>query len=206
MYWQKKKLIYDILIPPIAKPFEEFTVKEAENYFNWHMSNLNERALYLAKYSNVQLDYSVNSLINIWTWFLKVAEIEKTQKEKLNEIRNQLKSKPKDFIDTILKEQSEQFSLETEYIIRDIAMYFGEAIVKNNNSIYWGYHTDIKKDSFANMPLLMGFEDRDFNPPFQTAFEPVFIVHGIACNIFDNGHNKNDLVNMYKKWQRMIFN
>jgi len=206
MYWQKKKSTYDILIPPITKPFEEFTLNEAENYFNWHMSNLVERVLYLKKYSKVQLDYSVNSLIDIWAWFLKVAGAEKTPKEKLDEIKNQLKGKPKDLINTILQEQSEQFTLETEYIIRDIAMYFGEVIVKNNSSIYWGYHTDTKKDSFANLPLLMGFEDRDFNPPFNAAFDPVFIIHGIACNLFDGSHNKNDLVGMYKKWQRMIFN
>jgi len=205
MYWQKKKLTYDILIPLITKPFEKFTLEDAENYFNWYISNINERVLCLTKFSNVQLNYSINSLIDIWAWFLKMAEIEKTPKIKLDEIKNELKGKPQDFIDTILHEQSVQFSLETEYILRDVSMYFGDVIVKSNNSIHWGYHTDIKKDSFANMPLLMGFEDRDFNPPFQAAFDPLFTVHGIACNLFDNSYNKTDLINMYKKWQRMIF-
>lgn len=206
MYWQKKKLNYDILIPPITKPFEVFSLNEAEDYFNWFISNLDKRAFYLEKYSNARLDYSVDSLIEIWSWFLKVADIEKTPKEKLDEIKVQLKGKPKNFINNIIQEQLEQFTLETEYVIRDVAMYFGEVIVRNNNSIYWGYHTDIKKDSFANRPLLMGFEDRDFNPPFQASFDPVFTVRGIACNLFDNSQNKNDLVGMYKKWQRMIFN
>ena len=32
MYWQKKKLDYDILIPPITKPFEVFSLNEAEDY------------------------------------------------------------------------------------------------------------------------------------------------------------------------------
>lgn len=206
MYWQKKKLNYDILIPPITKPFETFSLNEAEDYFNWFISNLDKRAFYLEKYSNARLDYSVDSLIEIWSWFLKVADIEKTPKEKLDEIKVQLKGKPKDFINNIIQEQLEQFTLETEYVIRDVAMYFGEVIVRNNNSIYWGYHTDIKKDSFANRPLLMGFEDRDFDPPFKASFDPVFTVRGIACNLFDNSQNKNDLVGMYKKWQRMIFN
>ena len=41
MYWHKKKLDYNILIPPLNKPFKKFTQKEAENYFIWHKNQLN---------------------------------------------------------------------------------------------------------------------------------------------------------------------
>lgn len=113
--------------------------------------------------------------------------------------------KPDDLTKTILKEQSIQLTLESEYMIRDIAMYFGEVLVKNHCSLYWGYHTKTKKDSFANLPLLMGFEDRDFNPPFHASFDPVFIVQGFARRLIDHEENQHDLVRMYEKWKRMIF-
>lgn len=41
MYWHKKKIDYDILIPPINKQFKNFTKKEAESYFEWYKNQLN---------------------------------------------------------------------------------------------------------------------------------------------------------------------
>lgn len=206
MFWKKKKLEYDILIPPLEKAFEKFSLEEAEAYFVWYLDKIDSRVKYLEKFSSVSLDYSVNSLNNLWGWFLKNAEIEKTPEIQLKELRKQLKGQPKEIIDDIIDEQSVQFSLQTEYIIRDIAMYFGEVCIKNNSAISWGYHTNIKEDSFANMPVLMGFEDRDFNPPFNAYFELNFIIRGLASNIFDGDQKRSDLVDMYKKWQRMVYN
>ena len=206
MYWHKKIIDYDILVPPITKPFSRFTLKDAENYFNWYTTHIHERVNYLSKVSDLRLNYSTETLADIWEWFINIAEIEKTPKAKMRELRKQLNNQPKDIVKTVLKEQSEQFTLQTEYIIFDIAMYFGDVYVKNNSSIMWGYHTDRRKDSFAYMPLLVGFEDRDFTPPFKAEFEPNFTVHSIAENIFNGEQNKNDLLETYTNWQRMVFN
>ena len=205
MYWKRKKLNYDILISPIDKPFAEFDQNEANYYFQWYISHIKERVKYLSDYSGIVLDYSVDSLVFIWRWFLEIAEIEKTPAKGMKELRKDLKSFPKEITHAVLSERGKQFSLQTEYIIRDIAMYFGQLYVENNRSISWGYHTDTNKDSFANMPLLIGFEDREFDPPFKVEFEPCFIVREIACNIFDNEQNAEDLKNMYLNWQRMVF-
>ena len=178
MYWKKEKLHYEVLIPPIIKPFELLNGAEAKEYFNWYIEHIPERVNYLQTYSKVELDYSMNSLIEIWKWFLKNASIEKTPQKRMKSLMEELKNSPREIAKGIIEENKRQFSLETEYIIRDIAMYFGEVCVKNHNSIYWGYHTDIKKDSFANKPILMGFEDRDAD--------------------------KKDLLIMYQKWERMI--
>ena len=206
MYWQKRKLEYDISILPILKSFEEFNSIEAEMYFKWFTGQLKDRIIYLQKFSNVSLDYSENSLIDIWNWFLKNAKIEVTPRSKMNDEKNRLKGYSKEIAEAVLAEQSKQFSLETEYIMRDIAMYLGEVFVKNNPSISWGYHMNVKVNSFANMPLLVGFEDRNFDPPFEANMEPIHMVHVQACNIFDNSQNEKDLKNLYEIWQRMIFN
>lgn len=205
-YWRKKKVNYHILIPPLSKPFEEFTPREAEEFFKWYKSRLGTRIEYLRNYSGVDLNYSVDSLIDIWTWFLEIAEIEKTPVIKMKELRRELRGQPKEIAEAVLNEQSRQFSLETEHIIRDIAMYFGEVCVRNNPSISWGYHTDKKKDSFANMPLLVGFEDRDFTPPFKAHFDPTFMIRGTAYALFDGDQKPDDLVELYDKWQRLVHN
>ena len=59
MYWQKKKLDYNILIPPLNKPFKKFTQKEAENYFIWHTNQLKSRIEYLQNYSCIDLNLSL---------------------------------------------------------------------------------------------------------------------------------------------------
>ena len=148
MYYRKKNLDYDIFIPPYNKEFNKMSSAEAKEYFDWYKDNINNRIAYLQLYSNLKLDYSVESLVDIWEWFLKNAEIEKTPFIRLMKLRKQLKGQPKEIIKYIINEQRYQFSLQTEYIIRDIATYFGEVYIKNNNSIYWGYHTNIHADSF----------------------------------------------------------
>lgn len=204
MYWNKKKLKYDILIPPLSKPLDMLSLEEATNYFEWYINSIPTRIEYLKRISNLQLDLSPESLIPLWSWFLKQAEIENTPKAKLEELNSQIKAIPYDIASTVLEENKTQFSLQTEYILRDIAMYFGEVCVKNNQAIYWGFHTDAGKDSFANRPILMGFLDRDFSPPFQAEFDPTFTVRCIACNLFDGDASKQDLKRMYDKWKRMM--
>jgi len=206
MYWQEKKLDYDILIPPLDKPFKKLTKKQAEKYFIWYKSQLTPRVEYLQSYSGVVLDYSVDSLIDIWDWFLSIAETEETPQVRLDELREELKHLPPDLLETALKEHSRQLSLQTEYIVRDIAMYFGEVYVKNNSAITWGYHTNKRLDSFYNRPLLVGFEDWDYTPPFQAHWDPLFWVRKEACSILYGDQRKDDLLLMYNKWQRMVYN
>ena len=196
---------YNILIPPLSKPFEEFNPDEAKKYFDWHMSQLIARRNYLQEYSHINLDYSLSSLIDIWKWFIKNAKVEKNSIINLFALKKELKELSNDIATEVLRENAKRFTLVTEYIIRDIAMYFGEVCVKNNRSLYWGFYTD-PKNSFSNMPVLMGFEDRDFDPPFKASFDPVFIVRGAAFDILDGTAEKEALLNMHTKWQRLIHN
>lgn len=204
MFWNKKNIVYDILIPPLDKPFSEFSYAEAKSFFDWYIDNIPHRIEYLQSFSKINLDLSVDSLETIWDWFLSNASIEKTPSPRLDKIKSQLINLPNEIAKSIIDENSIQFTLQTEYILRDIAMYFGEVCVQNSKTIYWGFHTDLAKDSFANKPLLMGFCDRDFTPPFKTSFDPEFTVHNIACNLFDGDADKADLRNMYNKWLRLM--
>lgn len=78
---QKK---YTPLIIPVDKPFEKLTKKEGKEYFDWFISHVDERSDYLrqkvSEGLNIpieSLDFSIESLIFIWRWFLKIVELKK---------------------------------------------------------------------------------------------------------------------------------
>ena len=202
---------YVPLIIPIDKPFEKLSNQEAQEYFDWFISHVDERALYLrhkvAKSLQIKLeslDFSLESLTLIWKWFLQVAELSKTPKKVLDEMEKSLKGHEQSFIDDMINESKEELSAFTKYVIRDISMYVGKMFTKNHIAVTWGYHIDIEKDSFANMPQLVGFVDTKYNPPFEMEFEPIFMTEGQAANLFNHTQNENDLYNICKKWIQWI--
>lgn len=50
----------------------------------------------------------------------------------------------------------------------------------------------------------MGFEDRDFEPPFKASFDPNGTIESCALNILDRTQRKVDLFNAYQKKLRMV--
>jgi hypothetical protein len=135
---------------------------------------------------------------------LEVAETERTPIRQLNRIKEENKDFPSSFSDYLVNESKEQFSLQTEYIIRDIGMYMGQVFVHNNPRIHWGYYEKPKTDFFVNQPLLLGFEDSNFTPPFKCAFEPIHMVGVQAANIWENTQKNEDLLLLYQRWEQMI--
>lgn len=78
--------------PPIEKgDFLTFTKKEAEIYFHWYVEHIGERITYLGNYlhaqgQSIELDFSIDSLIAIWNWYVKQIEVEKYTQNELEEI------------------------------------------------------------------------------------------------------------------------
>lgn len=185
MSWKKQPLTYNICIPPLKKSPYDFTNYEAKQYFNWYLQVLPERIEYLISvcvaesgYSKEQLNLSPESLKLLWKWFLSAAKIEDMQGIK-------------------------QFTLQTEYIMRDIGMYLGETIVESLSGLAWGYYEEPKSDFFVNRPVLIGFLDKQFTPPFPAAFEPIHMVRVQAAKIFKSQAQESDLYSLYRKWERM---
>ena len=50
------------------------------------------------------------------------------------------------------------------------------------------------------MPVLLGFEDSRYSPPFKMEFEPTHMAKVQAANIWDNTQTEEDLINIYCKW------
>ena len=140
--WQIKPLTYDICIPPLKSNLYEMNDEEAQACFDWYMSVLPERIKYVSETAAHKLGCSVEtfdltpeSLIPLWEWFLSVAEKE-----------------PASIQHEVIRSDY-QLSLQTEYILRDIGMYLGEAFVKNHSSLHWGIKKNQKTLSFIIIRL-----------------------------------------------------
>lgn len=204
MFWKKAKKAYSILPPPIHKPIRSLNKNEAQAYFEWYIGKLEERIEYLQSVSGVTLDYSPESLIPIWGWFLKNAEIEKTPEIRMNDLRNQIKSHNHLFAQSIIAGSQHQLTMETEYMLQDIAKYFGQVFAKNYDSVRWGYYTAPKTDAFVNCPLIMGFPNQIFPQKPGAPLAPDHIVHIQATKLLRSKAAKNDLFDIYSVWAEKL--
>ena len=181
---------YDICIPPLTKNIYELTHAEAEAYFSWYLTVLPQRIDYLSKTcagqlkcNRSELDLSQESLKILWRWFLRVIKTEEAPQDADPRPRKQL-------------------TLQTEYILRDLGMYLGETFVTNHKSLHWGYYEDPKGDVFVNRPVIMGFEDRKYTPPFKAAFEPIHMTRIQALKTVQKPMDENALFRLYQHWEQ----
>lgn len=122
-------------------------------------------------------DFRPETLLTIWRWFLKSALV----------VKNEETGRP-------------MLSLVTEYILRDIGMYVGQMWVINCPQLRWTYTTQPRNDFFVNRPLVQGFSDRDFDPPFPMSFEPIHMVGVQASGLLLHKASRSDLYELYQKW------
>lgn len=211
VFWRKKKLTYNILIPPITKPIEEFSHSEAKSFFEWYISQIPYRVRYLsaciARDLNIdvgQVNLTPDSLVVVWRWFLKIAQTERSPQGRLDELNTFFADLPIAHRQYMVNEYAEQFSLQTEYILRDIGMYLGEVFIRNHSSLCWSYYSAPKSDFYVNRPLLIGFEDSSFTPTFKMVFEPIHMAGIQAANIWDKSQKDTDLFCLYRKWSMFV--
>lgn len=206
---------YEPLIIPLKKPIEELTKKEAQEYFVWFTSNIDSRVAYLTEkvsldsgVSSEQLQFTEESLIIIWRWFLQKAKISRTPRRIIREMKQSMHGSPKSWISHVVNQNKEELSIFTQYLIRDIGMYLGKMFVQNHSIIKWSYKTSPKNYISVNEPLLIGFIDDnpDYPRPFYPDFEPIGAVECVALNLFDGNENENDLLYLYQSMLPFIPN
>ena len=196
---------YDLLVPPLGLDCSKLTPKQAKENFDWFVSKIPERMKYLSsrcasdlKLQIEKLDFSAESILLIWKWFLGKAQIERTPKDEIE----QMKRKYAQFGDSWV--EYERFSVATEYVIRDIGMYLGQAFVHFSNHIEWGYVTKPKNLVHVNAPILIGFEDYRYTPTFKPQFEPISAVRRQALNLMTKESKESDLYNLFIKWLEYV--
>jgi len=195
---------YEILLPPKKIDYEHWNKTEATAYLEWFASSVPTRASYLLskcfkeKKTVINCMESPAALVDVWGWFLKHAVIE---------------DKPKDLYQKQLEEAHpfgeafigrKRFDVKTEYVIRDIAMLVTAMFLSRDSSLNLVIEKKSDKHVFKNHPVIKGFIDTSYHPPFPTVFEPVHMVRVQALKKLKGVEEESDLLFLYQKWEGMI--
>ncbi len=193
-----KDFKYDFCVSPQGFDYHTMTAKEAEEHFNWFLENIDGRIEYLKAFCGIDLDFSYESLIRLWEWFLKKARVEKIPHRKLKALREQYTAFGDDFVG------KHQLSVSTEYLVRDIGIYLSEVFKRTSANIQWGFSTELKSYFFVNRPMLMGFVDKKYAPPFSCECDPIHLTRIQAVKLLDHSDSIYDLYNVAMKWKENI--
>jgi hypothetical protein len=201
----KKDVRYDLLVPPLGLDFYNMTPKQAKENFEWFISKMPERMEYFrsrcASDLNIPeetLNYSPESLILVWRWFLQTARMEKTPQEELERMKEGAKVFGDSFINW------EQFTVATKFIMRDIGMYVGQCYVLNYPILYWHYHTKPKNGVDAKQPLIYGFVVEYMGKTGDAFLNPIRVAEGAAANFYYKTQKETDVYDMFVKWAKNI--
>ncbi|MDD4295467.1 MAG: hypothetical protein PHC69_00725 [Ruminiclostridium sp.] len=145
--------------PFMLIPFYEMNKKQAEQYFQWFMLEKENRIHQLEQYAkqsvdSILLDKTPESLVDLWEWFEEHIEWEDKSEQ---EIEDELKGRP-DWMKPHILADTKKMTVLTLALGMDISIYFGETLICNNPSIYWGYRRSPKKLDGVNRPILLGFK------------------------------------------------
>ncbi|MCM3137594.1 hypothetical protein M3573_04820 [Bacillus safensis] len=157
---------YDLLEPPIKmESFETLSKKEAKTHFEWFVEQIPDRIEVLKNVTNDEVDfnYTPESLIEVYSWYLSQIEIYELSEEDIGRELESLSRYP-DFIYQDEKERLLANPVEigkVDYAIAmDIGIYYGETIRRNYPQVKWTYFTKPKSHPFLNKPVLY-FNDAD---------------------------------------------
>lgn len=196
---------YDFLIPPYGFDFRSMTPAQAKKNFSWFLDHIPERMEYLCgrcakdlKISENQLDYSAESLISVWRWFLKFARVEETPRENIEQMEKASEIFGESFINRV------QFTVATQYMLHDVGMYLGECFVRNYTALEWTYYTKPKSDVYVNQPTISGFQMTYQGKQGAVSFAPLHMVKVQAAKLFDHTHNDQDVLSIFTYWRKYV--
>ena len=194
-----------MLVPPLGLNLYELTPKQAEENLRWFLGKIPERIGYLSERCASDLaipleclDCSPESLKSIWKWFTETALIVQTPDEEIRLMQKQYAHLGDSFVNKT------KLSVVTEFIVRDIGMYLGEVFTSASSNIKWDLLTKPKNDFFYNHPVLAGFEDYSFTPPFKAVFEPIHMAGIQAAKLLGGDKNDTNLFGVFNKWLKYM--
>ncbi|MGN7326548.1 hypothetical protein [Bacillus pumilus] len=152
--------------PPFEmKSFEEMSKKEAKQFFDWYVGQMPERINVLEEVTKgfVTLDFTKESLIDLFDWYLEIVTVREMSEEEIGIVLEEYSQYPKHIYNDLKKELlANPVELEKiDYAIAmDIAIYYGETIIRNYPQVKWTYFTKPKSYAFLNEPILV-YEDKE---------------------------------------------
>lgn len=185
-----------IKIPAFAnKDIYTFSKEEAKEYFKWFTSIKSERLQILESkvqemYPEWKLDFTRNSLINLYEWFGKKVMYRNMNDEEKEEIKKQISKTP--LLVGVIEIPETTFTDETVSICFDIGVYFGDALIFNvlgakwiqkiNSTSYIDYAQPIIATKVSKVP-----------------FNPWGAMEGIARRVLDRDTKEIPFVELFDK-------
>ena len=189
---------YPVTIAPFNfNNFKELSYIEAKEYFKWYMEVKLKRISNLQKYikenenTKIRLDYSVDSLDAVWEWYKKEIEIEDMSEDDYCRV---CEGKP-EWLQERIREEKNKISIITGCICQDIAVYFGEIMVKEHEVLHWDFFMKPKNAINVKEPVVTGFKKGLYFSPFQIL---VTLTRRAVRN------EESNLKEMYLRWEKMI--
>ena len=170
--------------------------REARAYFLWYKEQIKKRTDYLRAYLlekkvNFSLDYSEDSLYNLWVWYRGCKAF---VRQKINEAK-QIKEEHSE------KQWDENHLKELVGILdaieMDIAIYFAETMIHNHPQLRWDYLKKRPRMYAYHQPVIMGFDDSDW------CMLPWLIIQNCSA-VEDNQGIDKSIRDIYKIWERSI--
>ncbi|MEK6474614.1 hypothetical protein ACVHXO_11610 [Bacillus safensis] len=153
--------------PPFEmKAFDDMSKKEAKQFFDWYVSQIPERIKVLEKVTKgyVTLDFTKESLIDLFSWFLDFVTIRELTEEEIGSLLEEFRQYPdhvyQDEKKTLLANPVDLEQIDYA-VAMDIAIYYGETIIKNYPQVKWTYFTKPKSYVYLNEPIL-SYEETEF--------------------------------------------
>lgn len=190
---------YQFMQPPFEiKPFKDMSKKEAEAHFTWYVEEIPSRLDLLEKtyreMSNedkIALDYTAESLIKLWQWYINNVEIE----EKSEELKKLEMEQYPEWVRINLS--SQKISIGWMAIAMDIAIYFSEFFIREHTTIKWGIVSKPKSLAYINKPVLVGFKG-------GLDLDSTNLVRVLTSKLIDGDKDANSLLKIYRTWSGKV--
>lgn len=192
---------YHSKLLPQAHEYYKMNKVQARDSFNrfkdqipHHIEYLKSQCAKELKLEPTTLDFSEKTLLIIWKWFISKAEVRSYTKTEMEEMEAQFGHLGPTMVGNCKLTES------TELMVQDIGLFLAEVFLANFSEIKWDYVQKPKSDFFINHPVLTGFVDTNYTPPFHPVFQPIHMVGVQAVKIIEGTANQNDLLTLYQKW------
>lgn len=190
---------YPLMAPPFhIKNFDEMSETDAKEHYEWYLSEIPNRlklletsVKVLKPKQDIEFDFTKESLIGLWSWYLDNVEIvQKTEEEYQLEVNNSNSMTRK----SIMKEK---ITIGWLAIAMDISIYFAECFVRNNEVLQWGLMTKPKSLACVNKPVVIGFRH-------NMQLDATNILFVQTRKILKGLKKKDALLQLYDNWVNHI--
>lgn len=189
---------YYLMEPPKwFENFKQMTHEQAHEYLAWYISEIPKRLDMLMRFYDYLegapkdiFDYSRDSLIPLWSWYLDHVNIVPKSRKELREI----KKRPAHVRPFASKTKVE---LGWKQVALDIGIYFALCLQKYSSKLHWGVQTEPADLMSVNRPVTLGFvADKSLDANNIMRVHTSKIVSGIS--------KETALAGTYDAWTKFI--